>query len=290
MREVPAPEPGPGELLVEVAAAGLNRADLLMRRGEYAPGPEWTVPRDRVGFELAGVVRSAAGEFAVGDRVMAQTGGACADFVTVDHRLALPVPSEMDLTAAAGLPSALLTEFDALAVVAGLRAGERVLVAGATTGVGLVGVQLARALGADSVAATTRSPAKWPLLRSLGATPPSGSYDVILDHVGGPALAELVEAAAPRARIVQIGRLAGNAGRLDLETLASRRVSLIGTTFRGRPAAELRELVAAVRAHLAGAHGVRPIIDSSYDLADAERAAQRLDAPDLAGKVVLVCR
>lgn len=306
MTEVPEPSPGPLEVLVEVVAAGLNRADLLMREGAYVPtGADWTVPLDRVGFEMAGRVRAVGShvpDVVAGDRVMAQTGGACAELVTVDHRLLLPVPDVVEWCDAAALPSALLTEFDALSVIAELQEDERVLIAGATTGVGLVGVPLARALGAATVCATTRDPAKAPLLRSLGATqvvdtsteritrtcgPP---FDVALDHLGGPVLPDILDAASPRARIVHIGRLAGRHANVDLEVLAARRLRLLGTTFRGRTAAEIHALAARLRSQLSGfleGHGIRPVLDSEFGLHDAEQAAARLDAPGLTGKVVL---
>ncbi|MGW6511624.1 zinc-binding dehydrogenase [Streptomyces niveus] len=305
--EVPPPDIGPHEVLVEVAAAGLNHADLLMRQGRYLPtGADWNVPADRVGFEMAGRVRAVGPRvrgIAPGQFVMAQTGGACAELVAVDHQLLLPVPESVAATDAAGLPSALLTEYDALTARARIRPADRVLITGATSGVGLVGVQLARALGAGTVIATTRSAAKAELLRSLGAdhvidTSTTGvvealgrdAYDVCLDHVGGAPFAELMGAAAPLARIVQIGRLAGDRAEIDLELLAARRLRLIGTTFRGRDAAELHTLVAHLRAALPGLlgeHRVRPVIDSVVDLTTAEEAAKRLTEPGLTGKVVL---
>ncbi|MFG2174481.1 zinc-binding alcohol dehydrogenase family protein [Streptomyces niveus] len=305
--EVPPPDIGPHEVLVEVAAAGLNHADLLMRQGRYLPtSADWNVPANRVGFEMAGRVRAVGPDvrgIAPGQFVMAQTGGACAELVAVDHQLLLPVPESVAATDAAGLPSALLTEYDALTSRARIRPADRVLITGATSGVGLVGVQLARALGAGTVIATTRSAAKADLLRSLGAdnvidTSTTGvmealgpdAYDVCLDHVGGAPFAELMGAAAPLARIVQIGRLAGDRAEIDLELLAARRLRLIGTTFRGRDAPELCALVAHLGAALPGLLGeyhVRPVIDSVVDLATAEDAANRLTEPGLTGKVVL---
>ncbi|MFE3589627.1 zinc-binding dehydrogenase [Streptomyces niveus] len=305
--EVPPPEIGSHEVLVEVAAAGLNHADLLMRQGRYLPtGADWNVAANRVGFEMAGRVRAVGPRvrgIAPGQFVMAQTGGACADLVAVDHQLLLPVPESVAATDAGGLPSALLTEYDALTARARIRPADRVLITGATSGVGLVGVQLARALGAGTVVATTRSAAKADLLRSLGAdhvidTSTTGvmealgpdAYDVCLDHVGGARFAELMGAAAPLARIVQIGRLAGDRAEIDLELLAARRLRLIGTTFRGRDAAELHTLVAHLGAALPGLlgeHHVRPVIDSAVDLATAEDAAKRLTEPGLTGKVIL---
>ncbi|MFI6962754.1 zinc-binding dehydrogenase [Streptomyces sp. NPDC050255] len=305
--EIEPPVVAPDQVLVEVASAGLNRADLLMRDGTYVPSSaDWNVAPDRVGFEMAGRVRTVGDQvtsIAPGQYVMAQTGGACAELVAVDHRLLLPAPGLLDLVAAAGLPSALLTEYDALTGAAQFRPGDRVLITGGTSGVGHIGVQLARALGARTVITTTRSKAKAGLLRELGATRVINTdsediakalgpdaFDVCLDHLGGPVLAGLLGAAAPRARIVQIGRLAGTHTHLDLETLASRRIQLIGTTFRGRGADELHALTARLREALPGlllTHDVRPVVDSVLDLSEAERAGQLLDRPGLTGKVIL---
>lgn len=327
--EVPLPDIGPQDVLVEVAAAGLNRADLLMRQGDYVPtSADWSVPLNRVGFEMAGRVRAFGPEvspessgFTVGQWVMAQTGGACAEWVAVDHRYLLPVPPSRPappvppvperagtadgtrMAEAAGLPSALLTEYDALTEVGRIHRGDRVLITGATSGVGLIGVQLARALGATSVMATTRSPAKAALLHTLGAdqvvdTSTTGitaalgtdAYDLCLDHLGGPFLPDLMRAAAPRARIVQIGRLAGDKAHLDLELLAARRLRLTGTTFRGRTAEELHTLIAQLRSalpDLLSQYGIRPVLDSVHDLTTANEAAARLTQPDLTGKVIL---
>ncbi|MFJ8957135.1 zinc-binding dehydrogenase [Streptomyces sp. NPDC102381] len=305
--EIAPPAVAPDQVLVEVTTAGLNRADLLMREGAYVPSSaDWNVGPDRVGFEMAGRVRAVGDRvtgIAPGQYVMAQTGGACAELVAVDHRLLLPVPDPQDLVAAAGLPSALLTEYDALTGAARFRPGDRVLITGGAGGVGHIGVQLARALGARTVIATTRSQDKAGLLRELGATRVidtasediatalgPDAFDVCLDHLGGPVLAGLLGAAAPRARIVQIGRLAGTHAHLDLETLAARRIQLIGTTFRGRDTDELHALNARVREALPGllrTHDVRPVVDSVLDLSEAERAGQLLDRPGLTGKVIL---
>ncbi|MEB8338239.1 quinone oxidoreductase family protein [Streptomyces endophyticus] len=305
--EVPPPAVGPDEVLVEVAAAGLNHADLLMLSGAYTPSSaDWNVPLDRVGFEMAGRVRGVGARVTgiePGQYVMAQTGGACAELVAVDHRLLLTAPESLGPALAAGLPSALLTEYDALTVAARLRPADRVLITGGAGGVGHIGIQLARALGASTVIATTRSRAKAELLLDLGATHVintsttditsalgPGAFDVCLDHLGGAVLADLIGAAAPRARVVQIGRLAGTRAALDLELLAARRLQLIGTTFRGRDADELHALHADLRRDLPSllrAHHVEPVIDSVFDLSEAGRAAERLADSALTGKVVL---
>ena len=302
------PVPADNEVLVEVAAAGLNHADLLMRSGRYLPEDAgWTVGSDRVGFEMAGRVRSIGGSvtrWAVGDAVMAQTGGACAELVAVPESMLMPTRG-VPLQVAAALPSGLLTEYDAL-VQAGFAAGDHVLVTGASSGVGRVGVQLAGVLGAASVVATTRDRGKESALRRLGADlvidvsthrggddllpPGHPGCRVVLDHVGGALLGDVLRSAPYGARIMQIGRLGGGAVEVDLERLAAQRIAITGTTFRGRDAEELGALVRSVSADPALTSawgGVRPDVDSVHALIDAEAAARRAAAPDVDGKVVL---
>ncbi|MBK1785962.1 zinc-binding dehydrogenase [Prauserella cavernicola] len=291
---VPRPVPAPGEVLVRVRAAGLNRADALMREGGYVPDDAgWTVGADRVGFEFAGEVVEPTGDWAAGDAVVGQAGGTCAEFVTLDHRLLLPRPAGWSWTEAAALPSALLTEYDAL-TRGGFGEGDAVLVVGATSGVGLFAVGLAAHLGASRVTGTTRRPERAPAVLAAGAddvlvlpgdTTRAG-FDVVLDHVGGDTLAAVLPLAAPRARVVQIGRLGGATTTLDLELLARNRLSLIGTTFRGRTLPELARLADAVRPHLAELP-VRPLVDSTFPLTEPEAAFARLSSPELFGKVVV---
>jgi NADPH2:quinone reductase len=307
----PDPECGPTEVLVEVRAAGLNRGDLLMRLGKYAPtGANWNVAHDRLGYDMAGTVRvvgASAHGVHVEQAVMAMVGGACADLVAVDHRLLLPVPDGLDWVRAAALPAALATEYDALAVRGRLRAGDVVLVTGGATGIGLVGIQLARAFGAATVITTTRDAGKAPLLRELGAdvvvdtagespfevirdATQGHGFDVCLDHVGGRVLEQAVAAAATNARIVQIGRLAGTLATVDLDQLAKRRVELIGTTFRGRRMPELAKLTSAVRDKvlpLVAKGSVRPVIEAEFPISRAEDAMALLRTTSTTGKVVL---
>ena len=306
--EVADPVPGKTEVLVEVAAAALNHADLLMRAGRYVPdGADWTVGSDRVGFEMAGRVRSIGRSvtgWAVGDAVMAQTGGACAELVAVPESMLMSTRG-VPMQEAAALPSGLLTEYDALAQ-AGFAAGDYVLVTGASSGVGRIGVQLARVLGAGSVVATTRDRSKEPTLRRLGAdlvidtSTRSDSEDllpsghpgcrVVLDHVGGDLLGDVLRSAPYGARIMQVGRLGGGAVEVDLERLAAQRIAITGTTFRGRDAEELGALVRSVCVDptLTSAWGgLLPDVDSVHPLVDAEAAGRRAAAPDVDGKVVL---
>ena len=308
-RDVEVPVPRPGQLLVEVRAAGLNRADLHMLAGTYNPGSS----ARRVftgGLELAGEVAAVGADvvgFEVGDRVMGTTLGAFAPFALVDHRHVVSVPDNVSWTEAASLPVGLTTEHDALVTQAGFVAGQRVLVTGASSGVGLVGVQLAAALGASAVIATTTSASKSDALFAAGATrvidtttDPLGDavlaatdgegVDVVLDHVGGDLFGDLLPATRPLGTIINIGRLAGPAATIDLDRLAFRRLRVIGTTFSIRSAAERGEVASALVADVlpALADGrVRPIVDSVFAFDDAHLAFDRVRSNLAIGKVVL---
>lgn len=300
--DVDPPAPSRDRTLVAVEAVGLNRADLLMREGRYQPSDaSWCVPVDRVGFEMSGRVVAAAGVSGpqVGERVMAQVGGAAADVVACDPRWLLPVPTTWSAVDAAAMPSALLTEYDALLQArpeADLR-GARVLITAATSGVGLVGLQICRALGAEHITATTRRPETRDVLLAQGAdsvlvgsggsgSDLSGPFDVALDHAGGPGFGALLAALAPRGVVVQIGRLAGDAAQVDLDLVARRRLTIIGTTFRGRDERDLATLHERLRA--SGLIGVvAPVVDSVHPVDEAERAADVLAAGGTVGKVVI---
>jgi NADPH:quinone reductase len=302
------PHVGEHDVLIQVTAAALNHADLLMRDGSYVPSDAtWTVNSNRVGFEMAGTVcetGSAVTNVAVGDLVMAQTGGACAELVAVDEDLLLPIRG-IPFPDAAALPSGLLTEYDALEQAC-FRRGQSVLITGASSGVASIGLQLARSLGAGTLVATTRSPGKIEALLALGAdfvidtaacsitdglhTIDCAPFDVILDHVGGDLLSDVVASSAVAAHILQIGRLGGSHATIDLDVLAAQRITLVGTTFRSRGASELSDLIARLTAEPAlteGYGGVRPLIDSTYPMADAERAVDRLRSDAHFGKVLL---
>ncbi|TKG69286.1 zinc-binding dehydrogenase [Prauserella endophytica] len=295
---MPRPVPAPEEVLVRVRAAGLNRADVLMRDDTYVPDDAgWSVATDRVGFEFSGEVVESTGEWSAGDAVLGQAGGTCAEFVTVDHRLLLRRPAGWSWTEAAAAPSALLTEYDALMHVGGFRPGETVLVTGATSAVGLVAVGLASYLGAGRVVGTTRRRERAASVLAAGADdvlvgPPlraeytGTGFDVVLDHVGGATLTAVIPLVRPGGRVVQIGRLGGGTALLDLEILARHRLSLIGTTFRGRRLPELANLIDALRPHLSE-FPRRPLIDSVFSLEEIEDAYERLASPELFGKVVI---
>lgn len=303
VHSVETPELAPDAVLVRVRSIGLNHADLLMRDGSYHPtDASWQVSQQRVGFELAGIVEAVgdrASGVRIGESVMAQVGGAAAELVAVPVALLLPLRGVEDRIAG-GLPSGLLTEYDALHQ-AGDIAGAQLLITGGSAAVGRIGIQLARVLGAASITTTTRSASKAAELRRLGADdviitegPIDGEqghgYDVVLDHVGGQTLEMALARCRRGARIVQIGRLGGDRASIDLELVAARRLSIIGTTFRGRTLDELAELVDAVVADPALVDawgGIEVPIDSFHDLERIEEAAAALQHPGLAGKVII---
>jgi len=318
--DVPDPRPGAGQLLVAVRAAGLNRADLAARAGRYVVGTgrttTATAPAEPVvaGAELAGEVVAVGPEvtgWRVGDAVMAQ-GRGYAELAVVDAALTLPKPEPLSWAEAGALPVALLTMHDALVTNGRWQPGETVVVHAATSGVGVVGVQLALHLGAPLVLGTSRTPAKWPALRAALGGPATDErlvlvepaelgrrsseltgdrgIDVVIDNVGATVLEASLAAAAIRGRIVQVGRLGGRHGTIDLDELARKRVSLIGVTFRTRTRAERVAVVEAARRDLdaALAEGVlRPPVHGVFGLDDALAAQEALARDEHVGKLVL---
>jgi putative PIG3 family NAD(P)H quinone oxidoreductase len=299
---LPVPVPGPTEVLVRVHAASLNRADLAQRAGASAP----TV----AGLDAAGEVAalgSAVREAAVGDRVMAKVAGGYAEYVAVDARLLLPVPDRLSFAEAAASVLPLLTEYDALVDAGGLAPGETVVVHAAASGVGQWGLQLARELGAGRVLGTVRSGRSRELLTSLGAdrvvdvsterfadvvleeTREAGA-DVVVDHVGGPYLAENVRCLAIGGRLVDVGRLGGAEGTLDLEAVAFKRLRIVGTTFRTRSLEDHAAIVAGVARDVlpaVAAGRLRPVVDRVVPLEDALEAQHALARDEPLGKIVL---
>ncbi|MFC8600007.1 NAD(P)H-quinone oxidoreductase [Isoptericola sp. NPDC057191] len=301
-------KPGPGEVLVDVAAAGVNRADLLQRAGNYPPppgAPEWP------GLEISGTVRAlgpGVTGWAPGDRVVALLeGGGYAEQVVVRAGQLLPVPDGVDLVDAAGLPEAVCTAWTNLVDTGHLHAGETVLVQGGSGGVGSVAVQLAAALGAR-VVATAGGAERVARCVALGATvgvdhrsqdvvtavreaTGGRGADVVLDVLGGGGLADNVRALAPGGRLVVIGLQQGRHGELDLSALMAKRAWVTGTTLRSRSADEKAALVATVceRVWPLVADGrVRPVVHARLPLADAARAHELLESGEPFGKVLLV--
>jgi putative PIG3 family NAD(P)H quinone oxidoreductase len=298
VREHPDPEPGPGELLVRVCAAGINGADMLQRRGLY-PAPQGS-PQDIPGLELAGEVVAlgpGSARFAEGDRVMAIVGGGGqAELCLLHERAAMPVPEGLGWPEAGGLPEVFVTAHDALFTQAGLRPGERLLVHGGAGGVGTAAVQLARAAGAR-VTATVRNEELRPRVAELGAHAVApegfeehGPFDVVLELVGAPNLAANVKSLAPGGRIAVIGIGAGAKAELNLGALMGARGRIMGSTLRARPLEEKAAAMRAVERHVlpliaSGAVSV-PVADT-FPLDEVADAYERFAAGGKLGKVVL---
>ncbi len=301
-REHPDPVPGPGEVLVSVAAAGINAADLMQRKGLY-PAPRGA-PADIPGLEFAGeVVALGAGteRWSVGDRVMAITGGGGqGELVAVPESTVLGVPDGVPWDQAGGFPEAFSTAYDALFTQAGLVMGERVLVTGAAGGVGTAAVQLARAAGAH-VVASVRAPDHHDEVRALGADEIIGSdgvadhgpYEVCLELVGGPGVTAVLPVMATGGRVVVIGVGAGAKVEVNLLALMANRATIGGSMLRSRTLEEKATVARAVEAHAVGllADGkVTVPVAARFPLADATRAYERFAAGGKLGKIVLTNR
>lgn len=302
LQTTPVPQPAPGEILIAVRAAGVNRPDLLQRIGAYPPPPG---APETLGLEVAGEVVRAAGRWKEGDRVCALlAGGGYAEYAACDARHALPVPAGLDLVQAAALPETVFTVYANVFEHGALRPGETVLVHGATSGIGVTAIQMAKAAGAK-VIATGRGAAKAAAARRLGADVAvdttvedfaevcrrEGGVDVALDMVGGGYVPKELDALNPLGRIVFIAHLGGPEARLPIRKIMQKRAVITGSTLRPRSADEKARLAAEVERVVwpwieAGA--VRPQVDASFALAEAGQAHARLEGGGHVGKVVLV--
>jgi putative PIG3 family NAD(P)H quinone oxidoreductase len=302
--EAPRPEPGPGEILIRVRAAGVNRPDLLQRMGHYPPPPG---APDTLGLEVAGEV-AAAGEgvsrWREGDRVCALLGGGgYAEYAKVDARHALPIPRGLDFVQAAGLPETVFTVWTNVFERGRLKSGETLLVHGATSGIGVTAIQLAKAAGAR-VIATSRGARKAAEARKLGAdlsidstaedfaavVKAAGGADVVLDMVGGDFVAKNLDCLNPEGRSVLIAFQGGATAAVDLRLVMTKRLTLTGSTLRPRDADEKARLAQAVERGVwpwIEAGKVRPIVDATFPLEQAAEAHRRLEGGAHLGKVVL---
>ncbi|HTX62376.1 MAG TPA: zinc-binding dehydrogenase [Acidimicrobiales bacterium] len=300
VEERPDPVPGDTEVLVAVAAAGLNGADMLQRRGRYPAPPG--VPADVPGLELAGEVVQAGPKVSLarrGDRVMALVaGGGQATMAVVDESHLLPVPASLAWPEAGGFPEVFSTAFDALFTRCGLSTGDRLLVTGAAGGVGVAAVQLGAAAGA-SVVASVRDPQRREQVATLGAhevvgtddLADHGPYDVVLELVGAASLPQVLPALATGGRVAVIGVGSGARIELDLLTLMGKRATIGGSTLRVRNRGEKAAVAQAVRAHvlpLLADGRVRVPLCSTFPLADVTRAYDRFVEGKKLGKIVLV--
>jgi NADPH2:quinone reductase len=307
LAEGPAPNPGPDEVLIEVAWAGVNRPDLLQRAGAYPPPPGAS---PILGLEVAGKVVKAAGPWKAGDEVCALvSGGGYAELCAAPAPQCLPVPKGMSLEAAAALPETFFTVWTNVFERGRLAKGETILVHGGTSGIGTTAIQLAHAFGAR-VFATAGSDEKCAFCKKIGAdgtinyktqdfveevrrlTDKAG-VDVVLDMVGGPYVEKNIRCLALEGRLVQIAFLQQSKVALDLLPMMLRRLTLTGSTLRPRTVAQKGAIAAALKREvwpLLEAATVRPIIHQSFPLAEVAAAHRLMESSRHIGKIVLQVR
>jgi putative PIG3 family NAD(P)H quinone oxidoreductase len=305
--DVPSPAPGPHDVVVEVHATAVNRADLLQRRGFYPPPPGES---EILGLEAAGVVASVGANVTrvkVGDRVCCLlAGGGYAEQIVVNEAMALPIPAGLDFVQAAAIPEAFYTAFVNIVQEASLAAGERVLIHAGASGVGTAAIQLVKARGATAYV-TAGSDDKLARCKDLGAAAGINyktesfperiaaltggeGVDVILDCVGGSYLEGNVGSLRSRGRLVVIGLMGGTKADVNLGLLVSRRLRVIGSVLRTRSLAEKVAITDAFRAEvlpLFASGTLKPIVDATYAIADAAAAHDHVAANKNFGKVVL---
>jgi NADPH2:quinone reductase len=304
VRDIPQPAPRPGEVLVKVHAAGVNRGEIAVRRGLRSGSPQQS------GIEFAGEVTAlgdGASGVGVGDRVMGHWRGGQAEHVAVDPRLLVPVPQRLSWIEAAAWLNVFVTAHDAMVTNAQLKPGESVLVNAASSGIGVAALQIARLLGARPVIGSSRSAAKrsqlarhglehgidpadagWP--EAVKAATGGGGVDVVIDSVGGEALPGNIDCLALKGRLVSVGRLGALRGEIDLDRVALNRLHLIGVTFRTRSLAERIACVQACARDLlpALADGrIGPVIDRTFPLAGIAAAHDYMERDNHIGKIVL---
>ena len=299
--QIPRPVAGPGQILIAVAAAGVNRPDIIQRLGFYPPPPGAPAT---LGLEVAGEVATAAGRWKAGDRVCALLGGGgYAQFAVCDARHALPIPAGLTVDQAASLPETVFTVYANLFEHGGLKAGETAMVHGATSGIGVAAIQMAKAAGAR-VIATSRGADKAAKALAIGAdisidvttqdfeaiATADGGVDVILDMVAGPYFPKNIEALRVGGRLVHIAAQAGGTVELEILKIMQKRLIITGSTLRPRDADEKARLAAEVERVVwpwIAAGKVKAVIDRTFPLAQAAEAHAWLEAGGHLGKVML---
>jgi putative PIG3 family NAD(P)H quinone oxidoreductase len=306
--ERPTPVPAAGEVLIKVAAAGVNRPDVFQRLGRYPPPPGVT---DIPGLEVSGIiteVASGAGSFRVGDAVCALVaGGGYAEYCVAPAPQCLPAPRGLDLVDASAIPETFLTVWTNVFERGRLQAGESILVHGGSSGIGTAAIQLARAFGAR-VFATAGSADKCAACERLGAErcinyrdadflavvreqTAGRGVDVVLDMVGGAYFARNVDVLATEGRLVEIATLQGAKAELNIQTIMQRRLTITGSTLRARPIADKGAIAEAVHRHvwpLLESGSVKPIVYSRFPLRDASAAHRVMESSAHIGKLVLI--
>lgn len=304
--ERPVPVPQPGEVLVKIEAAGVNRPDILQRLGKYPPPPGAS---DIPGLEIAGVVERAAGEgrWQVGDRVCALlAGGGYAEYCAIPAIQCLPIPPGMDAVTAAAIPETYFTVWTNLFGDGRLQPGESVLVHGGAGGIGTTAIQLATALGSTAYA-TAGSDEKCKACERIGAraainyrerdfveaiasVTAACGVDVVLDIIGGDYLPRNLRCLGPRGRLVQIGVMGGSKGELNLARVLQNRLTITGSTLRSRTADEKGAIARELETHvwpLLERGEVAPLVHATLPLAAAAEAHRMLQAGEVTGKLVL---
>jgi NADPH:quinone reductase len=308
VRKVAQPKPKPNEVLVRVRAAGLNRADLNAARAKSHPGHG--AAGSPIGLEWAGEVietGSEAKNAKVGDRVLCSGSGGYAEYAVCDWGRVVPMPAGMSFEVAGSLSLALLTMHDAVVTNGRLKAGESVLIQGASSGVGLMGLMIAKLMGAKLVIGTSTNEERRKRLKEFGADLALDTRDpnwpeealkatggkgvnLVVDMVSGPMADQNVKASAVLGRIVNVGRLGGTRAEFDFDQHALKRIDYVGVTFRTRSIEEVREIVRRMRADLWDAviaGQLRLPIDRSFPLQEAPAAQERMRANLHFGKIVL---
>jgi putative PIG3 family NAD(P)H quinone oxidoreductase len=305
--ELPDPTPGPGEVVIDVTATAVNRADVMQRQGHYPPPPGAS---DVLGLECSGVVSAVGPDvegWAVDDEVCALlAGGGYAEKVLVPAGQVMPLPAGVEVLTAGALPEVACTVWSNVFMIAGLQQGETLLVHGGGGGIGTFAIQLAHALGAF-VITTAGSQEKLDVCRSLGAdvtvnyreqdfveevrTATDGQgADVILDNMGASYLSRNLDALAPEGRLVVIGLMGGTKGELDLGALLRKRAAVLATSLRGRPPADKAAICASVVEHvwpLVSDGSVRTLVHTTLPLEEVAEAHRIMEASDHIGKIVL---
>jgi NADPH2:quinone reductase len=305
--ERPKPAPSAGELLIKVAAAGVNRPDVFQRRGRYPPPPGAS---DIPGLEVSGVIEALGPdvrEWRVGDRLCALVaGGGYAEYCVAPAPQCLPVPRGMDIVTAAAIPETFFTVWTNVFERGRLQAGESILIHGGSSGIGTTAIQLARGRGAR-VLATAGSAEKCAACERLGAERAINyraddfvavvrdqtggrGVDVVLDMVGGDYFSRNIEALAVEGRLVEIATLQGVKAELNIQTIMQRRLTITGSTLRARPVADKGAIAAALRQHvwpLLESGTVKPIVHATFPLRDAAGAHRLMESSTHIGKILL---
>jgi NADPH2:quinone reductase len=308
IQEVPAPKPKPTDILIKIKAIALNRADLGSARGDTSHGAATGRP---VGSEFAGEVVEVGGEvhdFKAGDRVMCHSPGSHAEYAVSDYGRAMKVPDDMGFEQAATLPIGLNTLHNALVTAGRMKAGEAVMVQGASSGVGIIGLQIAKLMGAKLVVGTSTNEARRARLKEFGADLAVDTRDpkwpqqvldatggkgvnLTVDMLSGPTVSQTMEATALLGRIVNIGRLAGMKAEFDFDLHARKRIDYIGVTFRTRTVEEVRDILVKMRSDLwddVKAGRIRVPIDKTYPLSEARAGHEHMRANQHFGKILLI--